>query len=105
LKDGDFTQIGQIATQNAMTMHATMLAATPPILYLKDKSMEALALITELNNEGIECFYTLDAGSNVKVITTKTHVETLVKRLKSHQFTKLYQGKPSFKGAFISDEG
>jgi diphosphomevalonate decarboxylase len=77
----DVTRIGQIAELNAMRMHALNLAADPSFTYFNADTLRAMALIHDLRNQGINCYYTLDAGPNVKVIYHKNDRPKILKAL------------------------
>lgn len=61
----DLDTIGRIAEHNALGMHATMLAARPPIRYLSPKSVAVLDRILHLREQGLCVYATVDAGPNV----------------------------------------
>ncbi len=105
LMEGDFDTVGDTAQSNAMAMHASMLAATPPIVYLKDETMEVIRIIDGLRQNKTECFYTMDAGPNVKVISRKHDLDTVLNALREGGFSDLHVGRPAKRGAFIDDEG
>lgn len=68
IKQQNINQIGKIAELNAMRMHALNLAADPSFTYFNADTLRTMDLIHDLRNTGINCYYTLDAGPNVKVI-------------------------------------
>lgn len=72
---GDLTQVGEIAEQNAQCMHALCHTARPPIYYWTDKSVAALRAVAGLRADGLPAWSTMDAGPQVKVITTREAVE------------------------------
>ena len=82
IKDRDIDEIGKIAEHNAMKMHATMLGSNPPIIYFKEKSIQAINKVKELRKMGLSVYYTMDAGPNVKLIVRKTEVDKIIKELK-----------------------
>ncbi len=51
-----------------MCMHALNLSATPHFNYFEAESLKAMQLVKQLRGQGLECYYTMDAGPNVKVI-------------------------------------
>ena len=59
---------------STMKMHATMLSANPSICYLKPKSLEIIEFIKTLRLEGYACYYTMDAGPNVKILVLENKV-------------------------------
>jgi len=67
----DFPLLGKTAEQNAMSMHATMIAAWPPILYWRPESLETLHKVHRLREKGVDVFATMDAGPNVKILFTE----------------------------------
>ena len=64
----DLEKVGQIAESNALKMHATNLGATPPFSYFLPETLVAIAAIQQLRAKGFLCYFTMDAGPNVKVI-------------------------------------
>ncbi|MDF3128507.1 diphosphomevalonate decarboxylase [Kiritimatiellaeota bacterium B1221] len=68
IQDKDFECLGKTAEQNAMAMHATMIAAWPPILYWKPESIRTLHRVQQLRAEGVAVYATMDAGPNVKLV-------------------------------------
>lgn len=64
----DFEQVGEIAESNGMKMHGTMLGANPPISYWEPDSVLAMQMVRQLRKKGIPCYFTMDAGPNVKVL-------------------------------------
>jgi diphosphomevalonate decarboxylase len=74
---GDFTRIGELAESNAMRMHASMLGATPPVSYWEADSVRCLRLVRELRAAGIECYATMDAGPNVKILCRRPDLDAI----------------------------
>lgn len=68
LASNDFTRLGQATEHNALSMHATMLSAWPPVMYWQPKTLEIMQRVWELRREGIELYFTIDAGANVKLL-------------------------------------
>ena len=64
----DFSLIGRIAESNALSMHATMIGSWPPILYWLPETVETFRLIWELRRNGLEIYFTIDAGPNIKLL-------------------------------------
>ncbi|MET3512118.1 diphosphomevalonate decarboxylase [Plantibacter flavus] len=77
----DFTAVGTIAERNAMRMHATMLGAEPPVRYWGPASVELLDLVANLRGDGLECYATMDAGPNVKILCRADAVDELATRI------------------------
>jgi len=68
IKTRDFSLLGQTAERNALAMHATMLAAWPPLLYLQPETIAQIHKIQQVRNEGLDVYLTIDAGPNIKLL-------------------------------------
>ena len=68
LLDDDFVQLGATAEHNAMSMHATMIASWPPLLYWQPDSVAAMQRVWALREAGVEVYFTMDAGPNLKLL-------------------------------------
>ena len=64
----DFSVLGKTAERNALAMHATMLAAWPPLLYLQPESIEQIHKTQRVRIDGLEVYLTIDAGPNIKLL-------------------------------------
>lgn len=64
----DFETLGHTSEQNAMRMHALTLSSDPSFSYFNADSLKAMALIRELRAAGIACYFTMDAGPNIKIL-------------------------------------
>jgi diphosphomevalonate decarboxylase len=73
LRARDLKAIGEIAEKNAWRMHATSLAADPPLCYLKPQTLEVIAALAGLRRDGVPAYFTLDAGPNPVVLTDAAH--------------------------------
>lgn len=56
------------AEHNAMTMHATMIATQPSILYWQPESVAVIQKVRALRAQGLQLYLTMDAGPNVKLL-------------------------------------
>jgi diphosphomevalonate decarboxylase len=68
IADHDLELLGQTAEQNALSMHATMIASWPPLLYWQPESVAAMHRVWELRALGIPVYLTMDAGPNLKLL-------------------------------------
>ena len=68
IHDQNFEMLGMTAEQNALSMHATMIASWPPLLYWQPESVEAMHRVWELRNKGVQVYLTMDAGPNLKLL-------------------------------------
>ncbi len=64
----DFPLLGQTAESNALAMHATGLAAWPPVLFWRPESVAVMHQVWTLREQGLPLYFTMDAGPNVKLL-------------------------------------
>ncbi|MHA2253963.1 MAG: diphosphomevalonate decarboxylase [Candidatus Kariarchaeaceae archaeon] len=67
----DFETVAGYAERDALLMHAAMMTSQPALLYWQPGTIEIIHLVQNLRNRGVPCFFTIDAGPNVHVITNK----------------------------------
>lgn len=77
-----FEQLGTVLERNAMKMHATTLGANPPFMYWMSSTIEVMQAVQELREDGIQAYFTIDAGPNVKVICQPADERVVMDRLK-----------------------
>ena len=70
----DFNKLGAITENNALKMHGTTLAAVPPFTYWSPDSLKAMNAVKKIRAAGLACYFTMDAGPNVKVLCQKKDV-------------------------------
>ncbi|HEY5925403.1 MAG TPA: diphosphomevalonate decarboxylase [Kofleriaceae bacterium] len=80
---GDVAALGEIAEANALAMHASAIAARPPVIYWQPATLAALAAVRELRVQGKMAWATMDAGPHVKVLTTAEDADAVARGLAS----------------------
>lgn len=68
IENKDFIKMGEITESNSLKMHGTMLGANPPILYWEPETIMAMDIVKKLRKNNIPCYFTMDAGPNVKIL-------------------------------------
>ncbi|MBU0953494.1 MAG: diphosphomevalonate decarboxylase [Nanoarchaeota archaeon] len=81
IRDKDFTKVGETAERNGLKMHATMITTIPTILYWNPTTIAIMHAIQDWRDEGLESYFTMDAGPQVKVFCLEKDVPELQKRL------------------------
>lgn len=81
IKQGDFDKIGQLAELNASEMHALNLTAQPPFTYFEPATIQIIKLVQAWREAGLACYYTIDAGPNVKILTSLKNCKVISSRL------------------------
>lgn len=97
IAEKDFSTLGEVTEANGLKMHATTLAATPPFTYWSPDSLRAMNSVRAIRQAGLSCYFTMDAGPNVKVLCQKKDVPAILDKLKQEfspeQLTSAYAGK------------
>lgn len=65
--DRDMKTLGPAVEQSALAMHASAIAADPGIVYWNGATVETMHAVRRLRSEGLEGYFTIDAGPHVKV--------------------------------------
>ncbi len=104
LKNKDFKKLGNITEKNALLMHEVCHQTVPKIQYLSPSSYDVISLIQSLRTTlDIDCYVTMDAGPNVKVLTKIEYQATIESHLNEKGYDILWSGIDK-KGAVILDE-
>jgi diphosphomevalonate decarboxylase len=85
IESRDFHLLGKTAEQNALSMHATMLSAWPPLIYLQSESIVQIHKVQRLRSEGLDVYLTMDAGPNVKLLFLEENEDEVAKVFPSVQ--------------------
>jgi diphosphomevalonate decarboxylase len=80
IEERDFSLFGRALEQNALTMHATMHASWPPIVFWKPETIATLHSIMEARENGLPIYLTMDAGPNVKVFFLRKDSQAVLKQ-------------------------
>lgn len=73
----DMTRLGEAAEQNALSMHATMIASRPAVLYWTVATVDTLRRVWALREQGVAVYATMDAGPNVKLLYEASSTEAV----------------------------
>jgi diphosphomevalonate decarboxylase len=86
IAEKDFTALGEVTEANALRMHGTTLAANPPFTYWSPESLTVMQLVRQARQNGLPCYFTMDAGPNVKILVEKKNLAAL-KQFLAHHFS------------------
>ncbi|MGP1664528.1 MAG: diphosphomevalonate decarboxylase [Rhodanobacter sp.] len=65
----DFAALAELSEHNCLKMHAVMQSSRPPLLYWTGATVDCMQRIRGLRErEGVEVFFTVDAGAQVKAV-------------------------------------
>ncbi len=73
----DIEQLGACAEKNAMSMHATMISAWPPLVYWLPESLAVMHKVWQLREAGVSVYITMDAGPNIKLLFEEQQLSVL----------------------------
>lgn len=74
----DLEAVGALAERNAWRMHASALAADPPLCYLKPATLALILRLKDERKAGVPVWFTLDAGPNPVLLTDAANEERVV---------------------------
>jgi len=69
----DLQGLGELCERNAWRMHATSMAADPPLCYMLPRTLELIGSLREQRKKGMPVWFTLDAGPNPVLLTDAAH--------------------------------
>ncbi len=81
IQDRNFDALAKVTELDSNMMHAVMMTSDPPLFYWQPQSLAIMKAVQSWQNEGLSVTYTLDAGPNVHVITTKQNMGEVLSRL------------------------
>lgn len=64
----DFERLAPAVEQSALAMHASMLAASPALIYFRPATLAVIEVVRAARRSGVPCCFTIDAGPHVKVL-------------------------------------
>jgi diphosphomevalonate decarboxylase len=82
LLERDLATLGRIMEEDAISMHAVMMTSRPPIYYWLPSSIQLIHEVQNWRAEGLEVYFTFDAGPNVHLICQATDQAEVERRLK-----------------------
>lgn len=96
IREKDFNALGRVTEANGLRMHGTTLAAVPPFTYWSPGSLKVMQLVRLARQQGLDCYFTMDAGPNVKILVEKKNLTALKNFLTDHfseqQLIEAYAG-------------
>jgi diphosphomevalonate decarboxylase len=75
--------LGQVMERSTFKMHATMHSATPPLMYWRGGTVEALHVVFGLRQAGVGAWATMDAGPQVKVLCLREDADRVQRALQA----------------------
>ncbi|NMC35856.1 diphosphomevalonate decarboxylase [Candidatus Beckwithbacteria bacterium] len=88
IKAKNFTKMGEISEHNALKLHALMLTTKPSIIYWLPETVELIHQVQNWRDEGLEAYFTIDAGPQIKILALEKNVSKIKQRLNKLQGVK-----------------
>ena len=79
----NFTTVGIISESNCLKMHALMWTTKPSVIYQNPLTIEIMNSVIRWREEGVECYFTMDAGPQVKIICLENNITKIIEKLES----------------------
>ena len=86
----DLTQLGEAMEADAISMHVVCMTSRPASLYWNGGTMNVIQAVRAWRDEGLQSYFTIDAGPNVHVICAaadRAAVEQRLQHVPGVQFT------------------
>ncbi|MAG18185.1 MAG: diphosphomevalonate decarboxylase [Candidatus Diapherotrites archaeon] len=83
-----FSQLGKTAELNALKMHSTMLTTDPHIIYWEPQSITMMKEVMLMREEGIEAYFTIDGGPQIKILCLDKNAKKIENRVKEMKEVK-----------------
>ena len=77
VQDKDFDRIGSLAQKHAIAMHDLIKTSKPSFNYDTPKSIAQKDKLHTLQQDGVACYYTQDAGPHIKVLVLEPTVKSI----------------------------
>jgi len=105
IRDRDLALLGEAMEADALSMHAVMMTSEPPLIYWEPATIAVIRKVMEIRaGGGPACYFTIDAGPNVHVITAPREAGAVRDRLGDVPGVREILSLETGPGAFLTDE-
>lgn len=94
IKEKNFEELGKLAQDNCILMHACAMTTRPSIFYWQAATLEVIHKILELQDLGHKVYFTIDGGPQVKVICLAKDVDFLKEELSKIGVDEIFECRP-----------
>jgi diphosphomevalonate decarboxylase len=78
----DIDALGSVMEHSALKMHAVCLTCRPALVYFSPVSWQVVLRVRELRKRGLSCYFTMDAGPQVKVLCPHEQIQAVAAALR-----------------------
>jgi diphosphomevalonate decarboxylase len=82
IRERNFSLVGRTAEENCLKMHSLMFTTQPPIVYWNPVTLEIIHNVMAWRENGLESYFTIDAGPQVKILCLNKNLKAVLKRVK-----------------------
>ena len=105
IAEQDIKKLGEVTEKNCYLMHQVMRTSSPQINYMTERTNNCIEEIKEIRKDGVELFFTVDAGPQVKIVCKPEDKELIKDRLSNKSYiTNLVEANIG-NGARVINEG
>lgn len=81
ITEKNFTKLGSIVEAEALEFHSILLTSEVPLILWYPGTVQVMQEVQKLRDEGIECYFTINTGFNVHILTLPEFEGEVQKRL------------------------
>lgn len=81
ITEKNFTKLGNIVEAEALEFHSILLTSEVPLILWYPGTVQVMQEVQKLRDEGIECYFTINTGFNVHILTLPEFEGEVQKRL------------------------
>jgi diphosphomevalonate decarboxylase len=82
IEEKNFSDFGDIVEREALEFHSILFTSNPPLFYWTPGTVAVMKYVQSLRREGLECYFTINTGQDVHVISRKVDAEKVAEKLK-----------------------
>ena len=106
INERDFEKLGELTEYSALKMHALTLSSRPAVLYWNHTTLQLIEEVRALRLKGVPAYFTIDAGPQVKIVTSGDYVNELINHFSTFKgIDKCIESKLGPDAALVGDDG
>ena len=88
IQNKDFSGFGELVEREALEFHSVLLTSEPPLVAWYPGTLEVIHAVHELRDKGVECYFTINTGFNVHVLTLPTYEDQVRDKMEQLSLVK-----------------
>jgi diphosphomevalonate decarboxylase len=81
IADRDFGRLAALGEKSCLKMHGVMQSSDPAMLYWQGATVSCMHAVVEMRQSGVDVFFTIDAGPQLKAVCTPESADIVEARL------------------------